>query len=317
MISLVPLIVARQRSTCKTSPRGPAADRPRLGRRPGSAAGACPGCCIAWADPAGSSGARPRPRAGPAAWRSSISTRRSPLSGPTPDRPPPQAAPGAAGDARPGGRRRAGDRRPAPRLHHGLGRRLAAHGRGRRPPGAGPRRPLLRRQPGQVRRPAPGDRGQDRAEVVQPGDQRRDDALGLLPAPPGPGGGGEAPGDRGRLLRPDAGRPARRPRSGPTPTWPPSATAWTWPGPRATRASSPRSMLGKLLPSYKCRFEIRASILAAFRGRRASPWPAQSVDLGDLEDAGRGPADAGGPGPAARRDPWSRRWPRPAGRATR
>jgi len=37
------------------------------------------------------------------------------------------------------------------------------------------------------------------------------------------------------------------------------------------------TLLGKLLPSYKCRFEIRASILAALRGRRASPWPAQAA----------------------------------------
>ncbi len=37
------------------------------------------------------------------------------------------------------------------------------------------------------------------------------------------------------------------------------------------------TLLGKLLPSYKCRFEIRASIKAAFEGRRASPWPAQSA----------------------------------------
>ena len=37
------------------------------------------------------------------------------------------------------------------------------------------------------------------------------------------------------------------------------------------------TLLGKLLPSYKCRFEIRASVLAALEGRRASPWPAQAV----------------------------------------
>jgi hypothetical protein len=36
------------------------------------------------------------------------------------------------------------------------------------------------------------------------------------------------------------------------------------------------TLLGKLLPSYKCRYEIRESVKAAFDGRRASPWPAQS-----------------------------------------
>ena len=36
------------------------------------------------------------------------------------------------------------------------------------------------------------------------------------------------------------------------------------------------TLLGKLLPSYRCRFEIRASVLAALEGRRASPWPAQA-----------------------------------------
>jgi hypothetical protein len=35
------------------------------------------------------------------------------------------------------------------------------------------------------------------------------------------------------------------------------------------------TLLGKLLPSYKCRFEIRDSIKAALNGRRASPWPDQ------------------------------------------
>jgi len=34
-------------------------------------------------------------------------------------------------------------------------------------------------------------------------------------------------------------------------------------------------LLGKLLPSFKCRYEIRASIKAALAGRRASPWPDQ------------------------------------------
>ena len=37
------------------------------------------------------------------------------------------------------------------------------------------------------------------------------------------------------------------------------------------------TLLAKLLPSYKCRFEIRASVQAALEGRRASPWPSQSV----------------------------------------
>jgi len=32
-------------------------------------------------------------------------------------------------------------------------------------------------------------------------------------------------------------------------------------------------ILGKALPSVRCRFEIRAGITAAFAGRRASPWP--------------------------------------------
>jgi hypothetical protein len=36
-------------------------------------------------------------------------------------------------------------------------------------------------------------------------------------------------------------------------------------------------LLGKLLPSYKCRFEIRESVKAALDGRRASPWPRQSA----------------------------------------
>ncbi|WP_435009066.1 hypothetical protein P12x_000316 [Tundrisphaera lichenicola] len=35
--------------------------------------------------------------------------------------------------------------------------------------------------------------------------------------------------------------------------------------------------LGKVLPSYKCRHEIRASVIAALDGRRASPWPVQSA----------------------------------------
>jgi len=33
-------------------------------------------------------------------------------------------------------------------------------------------------------------------------------------------------------------------------------------------------LLGKFLPSVRSRFEIRASVAAAFDGRRASPWPA-------------------------------------------
>ncbi len=37
------------------------------------------------------------------------------------------------------------------------------------------------------------------------------------------------------------------------------------------------TLLGKALPSYKCRFEIRQSIFGAFRGVRTSPWPAQSA----------------------------------------
>ena len=36
-------------------------------------------------------------------------------------------------------------------------------------------------------------------------------------------------------------------------------------------------LLGKLLPSYKCRFEVRASLLGAFQGVRASPWPAHAA----------------------------------------
>jgi hypothetical protein len=36
------------------------------------------------------------------------------------------------------------------------------------------------------------------------------------------------------------------------------------------------TLLGKLLPSYKCRFEIRKAIRAALEGRRASPWPAEA-----------------------------------------
>ena len=37
------------------------------------------------------------------------------------------------------------------------------------------------------------------------------------------------------------------------------------------------TLLGKLLPSYKCRFEIRQSIRGALAGHRASPWPRQSA----------------------------------------
>jgi hypothetical protein len=37
------------------------------------------------------------------------------------------------------------------------------------------------------------------------------------------------------------------------------------------------TLLGKLLPSYKCRFEIRQCILGALGGIRASPWPSQSA----------------------------------------
>jgi len=37
------------------------------------------------------------------------------------------------------------------------------------------------------------------------------------------------------------------------------------------------TLLGKVLPSYKCRHEVRASLMAAFEGRRASPWPAQAA----------------------------------------
>jgi hypothetical protein len=36
------------------------------------------------------------------------------------------------------------------------------------------------------------------------------------------------------------------------------------------------TMMGKLLPSSKCRFEIRGGIMAALDGRRSSPWPAQA-----------------------------------------
>jgi hypothetical protein len=37
------------------------------------------------------------------------------------------------------------------------------------------------------------------------------------------------------------------------------------------------TLLGKFIPSCKCRHEIRESIKAALDGRRASPWPAQSI----------------------------------------
>ncbi len=37
------------------------------------------------------------------------------------------------------------------------------------------------------------------------------------------------------------------------------------------------TLTGKLLPSYKCRFEIRNSLVGAFRGVRTSPWPAQAA----------------------------------------
>ena len=49
--------------------------------------------------------------------------------------------------------------------------------------------------------------------------------------------------------------------------------AWTARDPGFAAAT----LLGKLLPSYKSRFEIRAAIIAALDGRRASPWPAQAV----------------------------------------
>jgi hypothetical protein len=48
-----------------------------------------------------------------------------------------------------------------------------------------------------------------------------------------------------------------------------------WTAGDSTLAS--RTLLGKLLASYKCRYDIRDSIMAAFRGQRASEWPAQSV----------------------------------------
>lgn len=38
-----------------------------------------------------------------------------------------------------------------------------------------------------------------------------------------------------------------------------------------------RTLLGKILASYKCRHEIRDSILGAFQGRRTSAWPAEAV----------------------------------------
>ena len=36
------------------------------------------------------------------------------------------------------------------------------------------------------------------------------------------------------------------------------------------------TMMGKLLPSAKCRYEIRDAVKAAFQGHRSSPWPAQA-----------------------------------------
>jgi hypothetical protein len=36
------------------------------------------------------------------------------------------------------------------------------------------------------------------------------------------------------------------------------------------------TLIGKFLPSYKCRFEIREAIKSALEGRRASPWPAEA-----------------------------------------
>jgi hypothetical protein len=49
--------------------------------------------------------------------------------------------------------------------------------------------------------------------------------------------------------------------------------AWTARDPGFLSAA----LLGKLLPSYKDRFEIRESVKAALDGRRASPWPVQSA----------------------------------------
>lgn len=37
------------------------------------------------------------------------------------------------------------------------------------------------------------------------------------------------------------------------------------------------SVMGMLLPSYRCRFEVRESVKGALEGRRASPWPAQAA----------------------------------------
>jgi hypothetical protein len=37
------------------------------------------------------------------------------------------------------------------------------------------------------------------------------------------------------------------------------------------------TLLGKLFPSYKCRFEIQQSIQGALGGLRASPWPSQAT----------------------------------------
>jgi hypothetical protein len=49
--------------------------------------------------------------------------------------------------------------------------------------------------------------------------------------------------------------------------------AWTARDPGLLAAT----ILGKVLPSYKCRHEIRASVRAALEGRRASPWPRESA----------------------------------------
>jgi hypothetical protein len=37
-----------------------------------------------------------------------------------------------------------------------------------------------------------------------------------------------------------------------------------------------KALLSMALPSYRCRFEVRASVAGAFEGRRASPWPSMS-----------------------------------------
>ena len=174
---------------------------------------------------------------------------------------------GTARDARPDRVGRAVRAAGPSRLR--LARRVVLVGDGsrRHARGEGARTPLLRGQHGEVRAAPPDPPASDGAVGVQPRPPDRPDARELLPAPPRPRRRDETKGDRPRLRRGNPRRRARVVRAALPVGRPPEP-----PRDGRPRLDVPRRRCSRGSRSPTCsprcaaRYEIRARILADFRG---------------------------------------------------